>query len=171
MTNHSSDKLIGLTQTSQRNDKMENKAILKQCVQKGFLLDKEILNSFGVFTDEEITDLVSKMSNLNLGERVITKTVLKNNIMKIQTLFFSLKNRSASTEFFAMLGISLDISRPQAQDDSVEIEGEKKSGIVKLISAPTIIPKKIVVQDFVNHFRFRYEQIQNIFTTVRLRIY
>ena len=39
---------------------------------------------------------------------------------------------------------------------------EEIFGSVKLLSAPMIIPKKITVQDFVKHFRSRYEQIQNI---------
>jgi len=142
---------------------MENKEILKKCIKKGFLLDKEILNSFNVFTELEIEDLINKLFNLNLTERIITKNVLKNNFLKVQTLFFSLNNKKSSIEFFSKLGLNFkNLSELDNSSDN-KINSRNNSGIVKILAAPKILPKRIGVQDFVKHFRNRYEQLQNIF--------
>lgn len=142
---------------------MENKEILKQCIQKGFLLDKEILKSLSVFNNVEINDLIEKLGNLNLNERIITRSVLNNNLLKIQGLFFSLKNKESSIKFFSLLGISLDIRDLDIPNKTFKNSETSELGSIKLLSAPKIFPKKIEVQDFVKHFRFRYEQIQKIF--------
>ena len=43
-----------------------------------------------------------------------------------------------------------------------DLTGDVKNGRLKLLSAPAFPQKKVVVKDFVNHFRVRYESIKTI---------
>ncbi len=137
---------------------MENKEILKSCLKKGFLVDKEILTLVSNFDEEDIQEIIDKIGTLQLNERVITKFSLKNNPQKIIPILQGLNNKEVYSQMMAFLDIKIENLKKINKTESTE----EIFGSVKLLSAPMIIPKKITVQDFVKHFRSRYEQIQNI---------
>ncbi len=137
---------------------MENKEILKSCLKKGFLVDKEILTILSSFSEEDIIEIVEKISSLQLNERVITKFSLKNNPSKVMPILYSLKNREISSK----LMLFLDLKKETIKTSKTEEKQEETFGTIKLLSSPLITAKKIDVQDFVKHFRNRYEQLQNI---------
>lgn len=137
---------------------MENKEILKACVKKGFLLDKEVLGHLSVFSEQEILEIAEQIGNLRLNEKVITKLVLKKNSQKIYPIFMSLKNLEKTNLFLSNLEIILEKKVEVKREESREIS----TSSLKVLSAPKFSAKKVDVQDFVKHFRFRYEQIQNI---------
>jgi DNA polymerase II small subunit len=83
---------------------------------------------------------------------------LKQNSAKTLPILLSLKNREVSNNLMFFLDLKKEDSyRVKKEDKSEEIFGN-----VKILAAPTIVPKKIDVQDFVKHFRSRYELLQNI---------
>jgi DNA polymerase II small subunit len=138
---------------------MESKEILKACVKKGFLLDKEVLEQFSNFSEEDIIEFIEKIGNLRLNEKVITKNVLKKNSSLIYPIFLNLSNKELSNKFLSNLEIVLEkkiIIRKEEQ----KVDNSK--GVLKVISAPKFSAKKVEVQDFVKYFRLRYEQLQNI---------
>ena len=106
--------------------------ILKLCVSKGFLLDREMLDLFSGME----WGVVEKVVDILVGsvkERVITKVIFDEHIDKFRDLLVV---------------------------DSVGevIEGEG----VKLLVSPSFKSKKIEVRDFVNHFRARFESIKGM---------
>jgi len=110
---------------------MVNK-ILKLCMDKGFLLDREMLD---LFSGMEI-DVVEKIVDVLMGvvkERIITKAVFDEHVDKFRDL------------------LVID-----GGGEVVEGEG------VKLLVAPAFKSGKIEVGDFVRHFRARFESIKGM---------
>jgi len=132
------------------------KQILKSCMQKGFLLDKEILEFLSSFEENFSLKLIDFLSNLKIKERVITKSIFFESSEKIRLLLFSKKEQ----ELFDVLLTKLGFSSQEHKEVETIIK-PKESGI-KILSSSLVSPKKIDVQDFVKHFRARYEQLKNI---------
>jgi len=125
-------------------------------MKKGFLVDKEMLESLSVLDEESAKKLIDLLNNLKIKERVITKTLFYKNIEKIREI--SGEDKKIIEKFFIKLGYSHEeISKPK-EDKKIEEE----DGKVKVLSSPAFIPKKIEVQDFVKYFRSRYEKIKKI---------
>jgi len=129
------------------------KEILKICMEKGFLLDKEMLGLLGELDEEIARDLIESLKNLKIEERVITKTVFSKNIEKIRRVVGG-KSKVVIENFF----ISLGYSRTEVEP----VKSKQEVGGLKILYSPSFIPRKIVVQDFVRSFKARYEQIRNI---------
>lgn len=55
------------------------KQLLKLCMQKGFLLDKDILDLLLSFEESFSLELINSLYNLNIKERVINKNIFFNN--------------------------------------------------------------------------------------------
>jgi len=134
---------------------MVSKEILKICMEKGFLLDKEMLEVFSELEEGDARDLVEKIRGLGIGERVITKTVFSKNIEKIKNVLVEGRGKMVIEKFF----INMGYERQEVEKAEVVEVGEGVGG-VKVISSPIVAPKKICVKDFVNHFRIRYETMR-----------
>ncbi len=132
--------------------------ILKVCMSKGFLLDKEMLDLFSKLSDDAAKEIVEILSVLEIGERVITKALFGKNIERIKRTLVDGKNKTTIEKFFINFGYS---------KEEIEVrlggkEEETQRGVVKLLSNPIINPRKVEVQDFVKHFRSRFELIKKI---------
>jgi DNA polymerase II small subunit len=151
---------------------MENttrKEILKVCMSKGFLLDSEMLEVFGELDVGSALEVAEGLKNLGIDERVITKKVFSQNFEQIKNILVSPsgEKKTIIEKFFVSLGYEREVI------DSVSSGGEKlteghsesegaKKGKVKVLLSPRFPQKKIVVRDFVNHFRMRYEFMKNV---------
>jgi len=131
------------------------KSILKVCMEKGFLLDKEVLQMLSDLDEGSARDVVESLENLKIEERVITKSFFSKNFQRIQEVLVNGKNKKIIEDLF----ISLGYVKREAQ--SVENVEDNFGGKVKVLSSFTFVPKKIVVRDFVNHFRTRYGKIRD----------
>ena len=139
------------------------KTILKICMEKGFLLDKEMLELLSDLDEESARDLVDGLSNLRIKEKVITKTLFSKNIERIRNVLVGGMSKTVIERFFINLGYvreETDIRQVPSQDQ--EVVGDTKEGKIRILSSPVIEPKKVVVKDFVNYFKLRYEQIKGL---------
>ena len=123
-------------------------------MQKGFLLDKEMLEIFSELDESVAGKIVEGLGGLGIGERVITKDVFSENIEKIKGILIG-ENKAVIEKFFVNVGYS------KVEIGNVE-EVEQEVEDIKIISAPMIVPRKVEVKDFIQHFRGRYEQISKI---------
>ncbi len=142
------------------------KEILRICMKKGFLLDKEILDSLIGLEEEESKKFIEGLCNLDIKEKVITKSIFFSHLKEFRRTFTYL-NKNFVEKFFVNLGYSIEQIGGKDALDVVPVrteglEEDSKGPKVKILFAPTVIPKKIVVQDFVKHFRARYDQIKKI---------
>ena len=128
--------------------------LIKQCMSKGFLLDKEVVGKLEGIGSGEINELIDLISFLGIKERVINLKSLLDHKEKIVS-FFKGKEVSEPLRNFINFFYSL----------CVEVggkSGEEKTGLVKLLQAPTFKQRKIEVADFVQHFRSRFESMKKI---------
>jgi len=131
--------------------------ILKLCMSKGFLLDKEMLELLSGLTDEGVKNVIDVLGNLGIGERVINKRMFEEHFDKFRNLLIAEEGKDEMYNFFEGMGYK----KGEEVEEEVE-EDDGECGKVKLISAPAFPQKKIEVKDFVKHFRARYESIKSM---------
>ena len=140
------------------------KTILKICMEKGFLLDKEMLNLLSGLDEDTAKKLIESIASLKFEERVITKTLFSKNLQKIEEVLIDGKNKTIIENLFFNLGYSrTEIEKKETERNEIKTElAEEKQGKVKLLSVSFVPPKKVSVADFVKHYKIRYEQIKKI---------
>lgn len=137
---------------------MANK-ILHECMKRGFLLDREMLEIISSLNKEGAEGVIQAISKLGLRERVITRCIFQDNFEKIQRQLLKFSGDDILMGLFSTLGFINKKNKKNAQDEKgVDIE----SGKVELISAPKFPQRKITVNDFTRHFKSRYKKIQSI---------
>lgn len=133
--------------------------ILKECMGRGFLLDKSVLSKLSVLKNSSSKKVVEALGSLGINERVITLNTIRTHSKALLSFFsrdgeavevINLLNELAVGEVLGGFG-----------DDLIEDGGGK----VKLLSAPAFPQKKIEIKDFLNHFRSRYELLRSILET------
>src|SRR3989344_3565420 len=129
--------------------------ILKLCMSKGFLLDKEMLGIFSGLADEGARKVVEALGGIGIKERVISKILFQENFEKIRQVLIS---EEGVEEIFTFFEESSSFKRIEEKKEKV-----LDSGNLKFLSASAFPQKKIEVKDFVNHFRSRYEMMRKIF--------
>lgn len=133
------------------------KQILKACMQKGFLLDKEILDYLSNFEESFSIKLIESLYNLKINDRVINKNIFYENKENLIKIFTGLNQKILLDNFFSII----NLDKQKEENKNINTNLEKKNSI-KIISSSLVYPKKVEVQDFVKHFKNRYEQIKNI---------
>ena len=135
--------------------------ILKTCMKKGFLLDKEMLDLFSGLEESRGIEIIEVLGSAGINERVITKKIFTKHLEKFK---YFLKDSEKNEDINSLFESStLKQASEQTNQDEEENSNELKTGKVKFISAPAFPQKKIVVKDFVNHFKYRYESIRSSF--------
>ncbi len=150
-------------------EKETAKEILKICMSKGFLLDKEMLGFFSGLDKDSAEEIIDKFRSLDINERVITRALFGKNFEKMRSILINGKSRTIIEKFFFSMGYSVSEAYPRGGGTNVGVEeygGEqdkkKKGHLVKILSSTHFPPKKIGVKDFVNHFRTRYGILKKI---------
>jgi DNA polymerase II small subunit len=146
---------------------MRSGDILKFCLDKGFLLDKEVLNLFSEAGDLEGVKLVLEKIKQNTQQRIITKNIFFKNKEKVNEIFLGLpkENQKSLEKLKIKLGLSIEIFKEEKIEEDVPnnlININKNTGNVKILS-PSIAPgKKLEVKDFVKHFKNRFLEMRTI---------
>lgn len=137
--------------------------VLKKCVKKGFLLDKEMLELFNNLDEDVYDEIINLMGNLKLNERIITKKIFLKYINYIK------ENISFDSEkinfFFNSFGKSESEIINKIKTNYKEYKPQQN---FKILSAPFFPQRKVVVSDFVNHFKDRFENIRKIIESKNL---
>jgi len=136
--------------------------ILRDCMKKGFLLDKEMLEMLSDLTDEGAKNVIDVLGNLGIEERVINKRLFENHFDKFRNLLIAEEGKDEMHNFFEGMGYKKGEEIVEGVEE--DLDGSV-CGKVKLISAPAFSQKKIEVKDFVKHFRSRYESIKSMLET------
>jgi len=146
---------------------MDPKQILKFCIERGLLMDKDVLNLFSESQDfESVKFMIDKIKN-QTHEKIITKELFSKNLEKVNMVFSSLpEDQQRKLESLKIkLGLSIEISKEiisPRKEKLAEADFFDEGGKVKIISASPSQPPKIVVEDFVKHFRNRFSDLRNI---------
>ncbi|MFH1358740.1 MAG: metallophosphoesterase [archaeon] len=141
--------------------------IIKLFIEKGFLLDKEMLEFLDELGDETIAkEIVDKIAIVS-HKKVITKNLVNENLDKIKPLLFELdtEKKKLVDKYFVNVSISVEVKKERSIEDKEEkvVNNLKKyKGSVKVLSSPVIASRKLEVRDFVKYFRSRYNSLKNI---------
>jgi DNA polymerase II small subunit len=136
--------------------------ILKLFIEKGFLLDKEMLDFLSELRDEDIAnEIIDKIAVVS-KKKLITKSLVNDNIDKLRPILFDLDSdkKKLVEKFFVNVSISVEVKRETSFEEKKETEDGL--GSVKVISSPVLASQKLEVKDFVKHFRNRYVFLKSI---------
>ena len=145
-----------------------NQEILKFFVKKGFLLDNEMLNFFSELKDEEVANRIVEKIKMASSERIITKSLVDKNLEDIEDVFYSLEGEKKKIvdRFFVNLSLSVEIKKEKFIEKKEEIEEGKETkgeaNQLQIVFPYITPPRKLVVKDFVKHFRNRYMEMKSL---------
>lgn len=163
---------------------MNSQEILKFCLEKGFLLDKEVLNLFNETSNVEIAKLIIERIKETTNQRIITKSLFNQNKEKVIQIFSNLpkQDQQQLESLKIKLGLSIEISKEISSNPSLISSNYQKGNIliqkkennkidrenlqfpgVKILSLP--LPsntKKLEVKDFTTYFRNRVLELKGI---------
>ena len=151
---------------------MDNKEILKWCIEKGILLDAETLGLLKESGDIESVKIILENIKNYTQTRVITKRLFQIHKEKTEKFFSTLpkENQRKLEKLKIKLGLEIEISKevsiegPSLQKLGTEITKSviEEELSVKVLSETPSFKKKIVVDDFIKHFRNRFMKLKNI---------
>lgn len=149
---------------------MESKEILNFCLEKGLLLDNEVLGFFNETKDVNSVKLIIEKIKEQTHKKIITKDLFNKNKNKVNDFLLTLpkENQENLEKLKIKLGLSIEISRQKGESDYNIFELNKEDKIakafenVKISSKNPPFYKKIEVEDFVKYFRSRFYELSNI---------
>lgn len=131
-------------------------------MKKGFLLDREMLLMFDSIDEKNALAIIEVISSLGIKERVITKKIFQDNLPKIQSALVNLFTGDEADMFFTeFVGGNDSISAVQTTQTNGKQTTDFEKPLIKLITSPAFPQRKVNVQDFVKHFRSRYELLRS----------
>lgn len=151
----------------------QEKEILKFCIDKGFLIDLEILNLLAEANDSESVKLIIEKLRSHTQKRFITKNFFEQNKEQVNEFFLMLpkekqeKLEKLKIKLGLQIEISKEISSKSTYEEKVEQESEKEqtgdfNADVRVLSKVQPFKKKIEIDDFVKNLRNRFYEIKNI---------
>ena len=147
---------------------MNSDEILKFCIEKGLLVDKDILNLFSETNDiESVKLIIGKLKNYT-NNRIITRETFSEN-EHIRELFSELpqENLKKLEKLKINLGLSIEISRETSEKieqktESLEYEFSDEMKSAKIFSKIPLSNKKPEVINFVRYLRSRFNEMRKI---------
>ena len=135
--------------------------ILKFCLERGVLVDSNLLKLFSETSDIESVKLIIERVKTYTTQRVLTKNLFEQKKKEVNDLFFGLpeKNQKEMEKLIIKLGLSIEISKEttvlQNRDAQNKFSEEIKEGLLKntgesvrVLSSPSKFKKKIEVLDY-----------------------
>ncbi|MDD5192228.1 MAG: hypothetical protein PHH54_05415 [Candidatus Nanoarchaeia archaeon] len=142
--------------------------IIKLFIKKGFLLDKEMLDFFNQLENEDVANGILDKIQASSGEKLITRSLINNNLDKIKPVFNELDNEKQKLveRFFVNVSVSVEVKK----ETRIENINPKERRVIKktipskikVLSSPIVQDQKLEVKDFVRHFRNRYNFFKKI---------
>ncbi len=135
-----------------------NSAILAFIRERGLFLDKDIFELLSGFESFESARVFLEYLEQVSGEKFISKATLRNNLQEVRRVSsqFSLDDRAVFESVSVKLGFEVEVVRTSIPSP------ETTSGhYYRIFYADTKPDRALSVQDFTDHFRSRYQQLQH----------
>ncbi|MCX6748338.1 MAG: metallophosphoesterase [Candidatus Pacearchaeota archaeon] len=131
-----------------------NQELIKFCMEKGLLLDKESYSFLEDFGADIAKAIIEKISFLD--QKIITKAFIERNATRISE---AIGDERIAQALKIKLNLSLEINiEEKKQEKPVELS----LGKLKIIRSYANLPKKLGPGDFVKYFRIRYSELKKI---------
>lgn len=149
---------------------MDQKEILKFCIERGLLIEPEILSLFSETTnDEESVKIIIEKLKSHTQRKIITKNLFDQNREKVHEFFMMLpeENQKKLEKLKIKLGLQIEISKEITSehygDENFDLnESANVNNGVKVISDYVFPKKKLGVNDFVLSLRNRFSEMKAI---------
>ncbi len=140
---------------------MNSQDILHFCMQKGLLVDEEVLKLFSEAQDIDSVKLIIEKIQSKTQRRIITRNLFDENKEQVCKVLSALpeENQRQLEKLKIKLGLSIEISKEI--EKPVEKPKEEFDGVRVLENLPEPV-KKIEAGDFVNYFRNRLSEMGKI---------
>ena len=104
-----------------------NKEILKFCVEKGFLVDSDLLELFSETSDVESIKLIIERVKKYTHQNILTKTLFEKNKEQVNKFFLDLpeENKKNLEVLRIKLGLSIEISKENNFETSRKTEFDR----------------------------------------------
>ncbi len=142
---------------------IDTKKILAFCVEKGFLLDEEVLNLLSETEDLESVKLVIESVRNATQKKIITREIFQDK-ERTNNFFSSLpeQNQKKLEKLKIKLGLKIEISKEVISDVQEKSNKDlKEEANVRVLSNYSYVGKKLSVPDFVNYYRNRFSETRN----------
>ena len=151
-----------------------NKEILKFCVEKGFLVDNDLLELFNETSDIESIKLIIEKVKTYTRQNILTRNLFEKNKEQVNKFFLDLpeEKKMGLERLRIKLGLSIEISKESDSEIFLKTESDENQNLKKIksnfennINVLSYTPKnyeKLEVKNFVNYFRKRFVQISEI---------
>lgn len=128
--------------------------------EKGLLLEKDVYDLIDGLDVGNVSTLLDNLEKVS-GQKMITKSVLNKNFEVVKNFIANLsgENKQKVEAVFIKLGLSLDIKK---ESSNAQKDVSIKTQDYQVFYSTIKNDKKLKVDDFVGHFRSRYQQIQRI---------
>ena len=137
--------------------------ILKLFIEKGFLLDGDMLNFFNELKDEEVANEILDKIALISQQKLITKTLVDDNLEKIKPVLseLDLEKKKVVEKYFINVSVSIEVKK-EIDVNNVKKEKTNTTDDLKILHSPVLASKKLEVKDFIKNFRSKYTFLKNI---------
>ncbi|MDO8623550.1 MAG: metallophosphoesterase [archaeon] len=141
---------------------METKEILGFCLEKGLLLDKDLLEMFSE-SDFETSKLIIEKIGQCTQKRILTRSIFNEEKERVNQAISMLpeENQKRIEKLIIKLGLSISISK-EVSIEKKDIQHTFEEGEVKIVSMNPTLSRKIEVKDFVKYFRSRFMEMKGI---------
>lgn len=140
---------------------MDSKKILNFCLERGILLDKEVLDLLSEATDIESARLMIERIKEKTHQKIITRNVFMESIKQFGPIL-SHDGQKGLEKLKIRLGLELEISKEYSKQTNEIISNLQNDRGVKITSFFTATNKKVEVGDFVNYYRNRFFKMKSI---------
>ncbi len=132
-----------------------NPELLKLCLEKGILLDKETLKIIENLPDEFLKEFIDKISR-NFSERFITKSFFSKNFEKVREIFLD------KTTIIEKISLNFGISLEAKKEIQIKKEEPQIFADVKILSQNYFPDRRIEIGDFARYYRNRFNEMRKI---------
>lgn len=126
--------------------------ILKLCLERGILLDKEVGELLSELSEATVREIIEKISFMK--GKIVTRSFFSENASSLR-----IDGKDYFEKFCVNLGLKIEISR---EIKKKEEKREEEISQLKVLFTSSSHLKKLEVQDFVKYFRGRYSEIRRI---------
>lgn len=134
--------------------KKMDQELIKFCMEKGLLLDKESYSLLGGFGLDIAKTIIEKISFLD--QKIITKEFIEKNAFRISE---AIGDERITQALKIKLNLSLEINIEEKNHEPIKT---LELGNLKIIQSYANLSKKLEPSDFVKYFRNRYGELKKI---------
>lgn len=145
---------------------MDEKEIFNFCMEKGLLVDSEVLSLFKDEVDIESAKIILEKIRRYTDSKVITKSVFVKNREKVNEFFSSLpvEGNKKLERLKIKLGLSIEISKEESYllGENKTNDSSTELGNTQVLSMNCVPGKKFGLGDFLDYYRGRFVSLKTI---------